>query len=183
MKELLARDGELIDANTLRFERLLPGPIERVWAFLTESDKRRLWLASGAFDLRPGGKTTLFFQHKNLSSKRAAPPEQFRKMDEEGAGFDGEVLRCEPPRLLAITWGGGADRSEVTFELTPQPNGEVLLALTHRRLGKDEILSVFPGWHTHLGILADRLRGREPENFWVTFERAKAHYEEKLQSQ
>jgi uncharacterized protein YndB with AHSA1/START domain len=70
----------------------LPGPIERVWAFLTESGKRRLWLAAGDFDLRPGGTTTLFFQHKNLSSKRVPPPEQYRKMDEEGGGFDGKVL-------------------------------------------------------------------------------------------
>jgi uncharacterized protein YndB with AHSA1/START domain len=182
MNDLLARDGELIDADTIRFERLLPGPVERVWAYLTESDKRRLWLASGDFDLRPGGKTTLFFQHKNLSSKRAQPPEQFRKMDEEGGGFDGRILRCEPPRVLAITWGG-EQSSEVTFELTPQTSGEVLLTLTHRRLSKDDMRNVGPGWHTHLDILADRLSGREPENFWVTLERARAHYEGKLHSQ
>ena len=39
--------GELLDKNTVRFERLLPGPIERVWAFLTESDKRAQWLCGG----------------------------------------------------------------------------------------------------------------------------------------
>lgn len=182
MSELLARDGEILDADTIRFERLLPGPVERVWAFLTESDKRKLWLAAGDFDLRPGGKTTLFFQHKNLSSKRGAAPEQFRKMDEEGDGFDGRVLRCDPPRLLAITWGG-EQSSEVTFELTPQTSGEVLLTLTHRRLTKQDMLNVGPGWHTHLGVLAERLHGREAENFWVTFERLKAHYRSKLQSE
>ena len=32
-----------------------------------------------------------------------------------------EVIRCDPPRLLSLTWGGGADGpSEVTFELTAQ---------------------------------------------------------------
>ena len=30
--------GELLDEQTVRFERLLPGPIERVWSYLTESD-------------------------------------------------------------------------------------------------------------------------------------------------
>lgn len=176
MSELLARDGEILDARTIRFERLLPGPIERVWAFITESEKRKLWLAAGDFELRPGGKTTLFFQHRNLSTKRAAPPEQFKKMDEDGGGFDGKVLRCEPPRLLTITWGGEPHQSEVTFELTPQRDGQVLLTLMHRRLGKDEIPMVAPGWHTHLGILADRLRGQEPENFWIAFEQWRAHY-------
>ena len=56
MSDLLERDGEILDAGTIRFERLLPGPIERVWAFLTESEKRKLWLAAGDFELRPGGK-------------------------------------------------------------------------------------------------------------------------------
>lgn len=180
MSDLLSPDGEAIDAHTVRFERLLPGPIERVWAFLTESEKRGLWLATGEFDLRPGGKTTLFFQHKNLSPKRATPPEQFRKMDEEGGGFDGTVLRCEPPRLLTITWGGEPNESEVTFELTPQSDGQVLLTLTHRRLGGDEMLLVGPGWHTHLGILADRLSGIEPENFWIAFVQWKEHYAAKF---
>ena len=43
--------GVVIAPNTIRFERLLPGPIERVWAYLTESEKRAKWLASGAMDL------------------------------------------------------------------------------------------------------------------------------------
>lgn len=177
MSKLLQEDGEILDAQTVRFERLLPGPIERVWAYLTESDKRRKWLAAGDFDLREGGKTTLFFQHKNLSKKKASVPEEFRKMDEEGGGFDGKVLRVERPKLLAITWG---EHSEVTFELTEQASGKVLLTLTHRRLTKDDMRNVAPGWHTHLGILADVLNECEPDNFWSTFERMKAHYEPKL---
>ncbi len=36
-----------IAPDAIRLERLLPGPIERVWAFLTESDKRARWLAAG----------------------------------------------------------------------------------------------------------------------------------------
>jgi uncharacterized protein YndB with AHSA1/START domain len=175
MSDLLQADGKILDASTVRFERLLPGPIERVWAFLTESEKRKLWLAAGEFELRPGGKMTLFFQQKNLSSKRGTPPEQYRKMDEEGGGFDGKVLRCEPPRLLAITWGA-EQNSEVTFELTPQQDGKVLLTLTHRRLTADVMRMVTPGWHVHLGVLVERLSGQEPDNFWIAFERWKAHY-------
>ena len=34
--------GVLVEPATLRIQRRLPGPIERVWAFLTESDQRRL---------------------------------------------------------------------------------------------------------------------------------------------
>ena len=43
--------GELIEPTTLKIERLLPGPIERVWSYLTESDLRRQWLASGRMEM------------------------------------------------------------------------------------------------------------------------------------
>lgn len=184
MSDLLQKDGEVIDANTVRFERLLPGPIERVWAYLTESEKRRKWLASGDFDLREGGKTKLFFRHVELSPKQSPAPERYRKYDEEGGGFDGRVLRCEPPRLLTITWGGDPKHeSEVTFELTPQSGGDVLLTLTHRRLvDAAEMLSVSGGWHTHLGVLIDHLNGRTPENFWISHGRLEAHYKNKFEA-
>lgn len=32
--------GDLTANDTIRFERMLPGPIERVWAHLVEPDKR-----------------------------------------------------------------------------------------------------------------------------------------------
>ena len=93
---------------------------------------------------------------------------------------DGEVLRCEAPRLLVITWGEKRS-SEVTFELTPQTNGEVLLTLTHSRLDKEGMRNVGPGWHTHLGVLAERLHGREPENFWAMLQQVRGHYAKKFQ--
>ena len=45
-----------LDGLVARLERLLPGPIERVWAYVTESDKRATWLAGGEMELRVGGK-------------------------------------------------------------------------------------------------------------------------------
>ena len=32
---------------TVRIERILPGPVERIWAYITDSDKRRKWFAEG----------------------------------------------------------------------------------------------------------------------------------------
>ena len=57
MTALAARDayGELIEPTTLKIERLLPGPIERAWAYLTESDKRRQWLAAGDMEMEARG--------------------------------------------------------------------------------------------------------------------------------
>ncbi len=37
--------GALIEPATLKIERILPGPVGRVWAYLTEGALRRKWLA------------------------------------------------------------------------------------------------------------------------------------------
>ena len=61
----------------IRFERLLPGPIERVWAYLTESEKRSRWLASGEMDIRIGGRVELNFFHANLAPHDDPIPEKY----------------------------------------------------------------------------------------------------------
>lgn len=55
--------GMIIEPGTLRIQRLLPGPIERVWAYLTESDKRATWLAAGAMKLENGAPLELEFRN------------------------------------------------------------------------------------------------------------------------
>jgi uncharacterized protein YndB with AHSA1/START domain len=167
--------GVVTEARTLRIRRALPGPIERVWAYLTESDQRGRWLASGPMELRVGGKVELTFRNTELSAHSEPAPDKYRKY--EGASFQGRITRCEPPRLLSYTWSDG---SEVTFELSPEGEN-VLLVLTHRRLpDRATMVRVASGWHTHLGILVDQLEGREPRPFWSTHARLEAEYEKRL---
>jgi len=99
----------LIKPSTIHFERLLPGPIERVWAYLTESKKRSTWLAAGEFDLRVGGRIELIFENDKLTEEKAPA-------GVTGGGlqkFEGKITRLEPLRLLAHTWKWGAGDSEV----------------------------------------------------------------------
>lgn len=166
-----------VEPGALRLERVLPGPIERVWAYLTESDKRATWLAAGEFDLRKGGAIELRFHHADLSREKETPA---RHKDSENARFKGVVTRCEPPRILSFTWNMGEEDSEVTFELAPR-GSEVLLVVTHRRLeGRGLRVNVASGWDTHVGILEDCLRGVEPRPFWSTHARLEREYEAKL---
>ena len=67
----MKEQATLIKPSTIRFERLLPGPVERVWAYLTESKKRATWLAGGEFDLRLGGRIELHFDNESLSDESA----------------------------------------------------------------------------------------------------------------
>jgi hypothetical protein len=63
--------GVVTEARTVRLERVLPGPIERVWAYLTDSKKRGRWFASGPMDLRLGGEVSSGFT--TPTSRRRKP--------------------------------------------------------------------------------------------------------------
>lgn len=168
--------GVLTAPDTVRIERLLPGPIERLWAYLTESDKRARWLAAGEMALREGAPVELVFRNDDLTPGDDPAPPKYRSVATEHRNH-GHITACEPPHLLAHTWGDG---SEVRFELTPQGR-QVLLVVTHTRLsGQDSILSVSAGWHAHLDILRARLEGREPAGFWSTHTRLEAEYAARL---
>ena len=172
--------GVVTEPGTVRLERLLPGPLERVWSYLTELDKRAKWLAGGEMDLRRGGSVELRFRHADLSPVREPTPERFKAI-EGGHVIHGLVTDCAPPTRLSITWpGGSGPESEVTFELAPR--GErVLLMVTHRRLAdRSAMLSVASGWHTHLAILTEHLSGREPPPFWSTHAGIEPKYAELL---
>ena len=171
--------GVVTGSRTVRFERVLPGPIERVWAYLTESEKRQKWFAAGEMELRVGGRVELKFHHAELSAKREPTPPRYKQFEEAHTSI-GRVTRCEPPRLLSFTWGGNHEDSEVTFELTPR-NGEVILVLTHRRLrDKAEMAKVASGWHAHLRVLVDNLKGPGQGPFWSVLDEVENEYQKRF---
>ena len=167
------RPVTLVEPGTVKLERLLPGPVERVWAYITESDKRARWLAAGEFDLRIGGKVRLEFDNSKL------PNDTDTLAKYKGKGlhtFEGVITRLEPNRVLAHTWMWNGSDTEVTYELTPRGK-EVLLRIVHRRLQPSDLaLSVMAGWDVHTGILADVLNGVEPRPFWTTHSRLEKEY-------
>lgn len=168
--------GSFTAPGEVRLVRLLPGPIERVWEFLTQPDKRARWLCGGIFEARPGGRIAFNMHHAKLSPGET-PPEKFKHVHDPGVTFEGRVLRCEPPRLLVHTFGG--DDSEVTFELTPQGD-QVLLVLTHRATGEDlpDLCNFASGWHTHFALLIAEIEGRPRPPLWATHTRLLAEYEQ-----
>lgn len=159
--------GQLVAPATLVLERMLPGPIDRVWAFLTESEKRQQWIAAGDMDLRVGGAVELIFENDDLSPVKEVTPEKYKDSCDSGATMQGHILAVEPPHLLSYTWSEGEDgESEVTFELEAVGD-KVKLTLTHRKLFDNEMLvGVSAGWHAHVDIMIDVLEGKTPRPFW-----------------
>jgi len=141
----MSDSGEQIQLAGVRFERLLPGPAEHIWEFLTDASHLPGWFGDGSIEPRVGGAVTLM-----------------------GGHVRGTVTRWMPPTELVYTWnvydpGGGPSNypeSYVRFDLEPR-EAEVLLRLTHfpvlDRFEKQNAM----GWHTYLDMLTAAAR-REP---------------------
>src|SRR4051812_27502536 len=92
--------GALTEPATLTLQRLLPGPIERIWAYLTESDLRRQWLAAAQMDLKVGAPFELVWRNDELTDPPGQRPPGFH--DEHR--MQSRITEVDPPRKLAFTW-------------------------------------------------------------------------------
>lgn len=165
--------GVLTEPATLKIERLLPGPIERVWAYLTDSDLRRQWLAAGEMDVKVGAPFEFVWRNDELTN----PPGERPLGHSEEHRMQSRIIELDPPRRLVIAWGKSGD---VSFELAPKGD-KVLLTVIHRRLpDRATMLMVGAGWHMHLDVLVARATGAEPEPFWDGWSRLRKEYDRRL---
>jgi uncharacterized protein YndB with AHSA1/START domain len=100
-------------------------PIDDVWDAVTRPDRIERWFMPISGDLRVGGNFQL----------------------EGNAG--GDILACEPPRLLRLTFGGPT--SLVELRLTAQGDGDTVLELEHTvpiEMAQSTAGALFvgPGW-------------------------------------
>jgi uncharacterized protein YndB with AHSA1/START domain len=175
MTELIARHayGVLTEPATLKIQRLLPGPMDRIWDYLTKSELRRQWLAAGEMEMIVGAPFELIWRNDELTDwpgKRPPGASDEHRMESR-------ITALDPPHRLAIAWKGSG---EVSFELTPQ-DGQVLLTVVHRRLpDRATLLSVSAGWHMHLDLLVAGTTGANREPFWDGWSRLKQDYDRLL---
>jgi uncharacterized protein YndB with AHSA1/START domain len=175
MNELTTLDpyGVLTEPATLRIQRLLPGPIERIWAYLTRSDLRRQWLAAGEMEMKVGAPFEFVWRNDELTDPPGQRPPGFP--DEHR--MQSRIIELDPPRKLAIAWGVNG---EVSFALDPKGN-EVLLTVIHRRLpDRATTLMVGAGWHMHLDILVARATSEAPAPFWDGWSRLREEYDRRM---
>jgi uncharacterized protein YndB with AHSA1/START domain len=136
--------GEALRVPAVRFERRLPGPIERVWAHVSEPGKLPGWFGEdSAIEPREGGVVSLM-----------------------GGHIRGVVTQWKPPRKLAYTWNvfdpGEAEsaypESYLTLELEAQ-GPDVRLTLFHLPILERFEAQNMMGWHTFLDIVSAAVRG------------------------
>lgn len=137
VEQQLPADGSGERVSVL-LRRGYDAPIDDVWDAVTQPDRIKRWLMPISGELRVGGSFQL----------------------EGNAG--GEILTCEPPRLLKVTFG--APTSIVEVRLTPDGNGDTVLELEHTvpieiAQSGAGALYVGPGWDGALLGLGLFLRG------------------------
>src|SRR6202022_4953001 len=93
-RKVVGREHHGRPAHAVLASRSYDTTIEDVWDAMTNAERIPRWFLPVTGDFRPGGRY------------------QF----EGNAG--GEITRCEPPRLLAVTWGMGGSVSWLTVSLT-----------------------------------------------------------------
>jgi uncharacterized protein YndB with AHSA1/START domain len=128
------------EAKTVLLRRTYPAPIEDLWDAITDPERISRWFLPVTGDFRLGGKYQL----------------------EGNAG--GEILRCEPPRLLKVSWIFGEAEpgsSEVEVRLSAAGDDATVFELEHRAAvdpgfwGQFGPGAVGVGWD--LGLLGLRL--------------------------
>jgi uncharacterized protein YndB with AHSA1/START domain len=177
---------KLIDEHTIQFVRILPGPIEKVWSYLEDSDKRAQWFARGVLPRNVGDTFDMRFKHSELSPHQAPAPESMKEVDKNGHGSTNRLLAFEPPHRLSFTFGADTrpeTASRVEFLLSQEgdpKDNKIRLTLTHSKIpDRDYRKGVSGGWHAHLAVLQDRLEGRDPPPFWDTWRKYNEMYEKR----
>jgi uncharacterized protein YndB with AHSA1/START domain len=167
-----------IAPDSLRFERLLDAPVEKVWRYLVDPELRARWFMGGPTDLKVGGAIAMTMNHDRLSDEQVGTPDRYKQY--LGHSWEERITRIEPPRLLAFTWEAG-EAGEVTFELIDEA-GRTRLVLTHTGLrGRADAINFGGGWHSHLEALSRRIRGDRVPDFWRLHAEAEATMEKALE--
>jgi uncharacterized protein YndB with AHSA1/START domain len=118
--------------STLRMERWLSHPPEKVWRAVTEPERLAEWFPGKITpELREGGAVSFEF------------------------GGDGTITDLDPPRLIAYTWG----TDHLRWELRPEDGG-TRLTLLHTFDDRAGAASFAAGWHTCVVALDLALDGR-----------------------
>jgi uncharacterized protein YndB with AHSA1/START domain len=113
-----AGDGPV---HVVELRRTYDAPAEDVWDACTNPERIPRWFLPVSGDLRPGGRFQL----------------------EGNAG--GEILECEPPRRLAVTWEFGGDTSRLSLDLAPACAKATELVLRHAVGDNDHWATFGPG--------------------------------------
>ena len=133
----------------IRIERLIPRPVEKVWAALTIPERLEAWLGERAdLDLRVGGRYLVWFPGHGGND-----------------GVLGTITDYDPPRLLAYNWNDGSGDINIRWALAAEGDGcrltfsNVCQRVTEPGVNAWWALGRFAGWRGFLDDLTAAITG------------------------
>lgn len=138
----------LFDAGraVVRLEGIYDTDVADLWSALTEPPRLARWLARVEGDLRPGGT---FRAYLDATDERAA----------------GEVIVCEPPYRMHVTWrSGDGEETMLSVELTADGD-RTRLVLEERGVSEEQAAGYGAGWQAHVEALGAHLAGERPPDW------------------
>jgi uncharacterized protein YndB with AHSA1/START domain len=119
----------------VRLRRTFPATLDQLWETCTTPDALARWYGIVTGDARVGGSVVL----ADVASTC-------------------EVLRCEAPNRLDVTWQTGEETTVVTLRLRPVDGGTEL-TLEHLGITSPSAAGYGSGWERQLGRLEDFVTG------------------------
>ncbi len=150
--------------TSVRIEKVLPAPPERVFRAFLEPDLMRQWIVPDELDLdeirvdaRVGGRIEVWHSRAGVSTGK----------------FEGRFVKIDPPRELVYHWafvGTEPEKGEhydtlVRIRLRPAADGQTEVTVVHERLAelRREAPHVYhrlvPGWENCLDKLGRAAHG------------------------
>ncbi len=147
---------------TITFERHLPFPAEKVWAAITEPEKRAAWFGPTTIDPQEGGIM--------ITTAEGPPaPEEIRRTK-------AEILVWNPPHVFEYKEAAeNVGETIVRFELESKGN-ETILRLKNSRLRPEDAGGYAPGWHAFLDRLEAQLAGEQLPEWGKRYGEVMAQY-------
>jgi uncharacterized protein YndB with AHSA1/START domain len=143
------------ESASVTFQRILPHPIEEVWAAITDPKQLEGWSMTKVSRHATSGRLEMRLANGVLAT--------------------GRVLEWDPPRIYEYEWNvepgpvlPHGENSIVRWELSPHPDG-TRLVLTHRKLSRRTAEVFARGLKTFLDRLSAQMDGTPlPDPPWLT---------------
>ncbi len=137
-----------------------------VYVAYIASTPEKIWDALVTADV-----TRKYWRHENVSGWK--PGSEWRHVRDDAAhtvDLVGEVVECDRPRRLVLTWADPADAGDkskhtrVAFDIEPF---EGMVRLTELREGSDTLRNISNGWPRVLSSLKSYLETGRPLDLWA----------------
>ncbi|GAB3589049.1 hypothetical protein GCM10027446_00420 [Angustibacter peucedani] len=124
-----------IGSRSVMMARTVDAAPDAVWSACTDPDRLPQWIGTPQGRLEYGEMFTFY-------------------------GATCQVVRCEPPRLLELSWTLMGETNQLRLSITARPGGTEVV-VEHAGIRNPVLMGYGPSWEERLAHLEEHLRGQQ----------------------